>query len=339
MTNLTSFKENPAISMVICILLGGFIPVFASSSGQDSANSSKTDMVLSTSPANPWEVSPAEKAARKAKAHKKSAAWQKLSPLERARRSSQIHVSRKVDIFPIRKSKGIKTGLVIAYGHVIPPPYQVEVQGRNILINGIQVDPSLIEERNRREVQAGKVSSSNSHRVQLKQTDEVDRQVLAIYRAGVKERPMAQVKSDVLEFLRKSTDTYLNPEVSDTEYIAELAGSGGIRVSMPLTRKDPLNVADTTLKEEEKAARKETASMVERELQNGTCLAFVSSGYVIGLNRERLRSVNAIMRETGISDDERIDKLKTQVFHNYEVAFQVIENYQAEEWKNLEGSK
>ena len=40
------------------------------------------------------------------------------------------------------------------------------------------------------------------------------------------------------------------------------------------------------------------------------------------------------MTEKGLSEEERIDKLKDQIFlGSYESAFDVIENYNPEEWK------
>lgn len=79
---------------------------------------------------------------------KRIIAWDKLSPLERYKQGAGANIkSRKIKITPINQTTGISTGLVIAYGHIIPPPYKIYIENNSIMVNGIQVSPSLVWER------------------------------------------------------------------------------------------------------------------------------------------------------------------------------------------------
>ena len=55
--------------------------------------------------------------------------WQKETALKRHMLLTRIKGSRRIEIHPVRQAEGISTGLVIAYGHIIPPPYKIEFQG------------------------------------------------------------------------------------------------------------------------------------------------------------------------------------------------------------------
>jgi len=312
------------------------IPIeYDTQSQSNSFTTSSATVTLSTSSAQPWQVLPAEISARKARNQKVHEEWNKLPPIEQARRSSGIKGSRKIAVSPVKQADGIKTGLVIAYGHIIPPPYKIETDGRNLLINGVQVDPSLVGERERKKQSGLHSPMSPEQAKQYRRQDEVDSQVLAIYRAGAGKKPMEQVRTEILELLRKSTDVYLNPGVSDKGYGGEIAGSGGLQFSMPLTLADSPKVPDSVIKARASEARKDTVSMFSMDLKNGACIVFVSDGYTIGVNKSRLGNVYDIMQEPGLSNDDRIEKLKTQVFNNYEASFQIVENYRPEEWKDF----
>src|SRR3569832_1186698 len=58
-------------------------------------------------------------------------------------------VDRKLPVNPKQPSKGINSGRIVIYGHLIPPPYALQYRGEKLFVNGIQVDPSpLTEKRN-----------------------------------------------------------------------------------------------------------------------------------------------------------------------------------------------
>lgn len=70
-----------------------------------------------------------------------------LTPIETARKLTRIKGSRKIEIKPIKQADGIKFGMVVAYGHLIPGPYKVEIVADKVFVNGVQVSPSLVAER------------------------------------------------------------------------------------------------------------------------------------------------------------------------------------------------
>jgi hypothetical protein len=60
----------------------------------------------------------------------------------------------RMPISPVRPESGITTGLVVAYGHILQPPYRVEARGDAVFVNGVQVisglqPPALVEQRRR----------------------------------------------------------------------------------------------------------------------------------------------------------------------------------------------
>ena len=54
---------------------------------------------------------------------------------------------RRVTISPVQPINGIRTGMVIAYGHPISPPYAIEWRGEKLYLNSVQVIPSIADEK------------------------------------------------------------------------------------------------------------------------------------------------------------------------------------------------
>jgi hypothetical protein len=159
----------------------------------------------------------------------------KLKGLERYKFLSVIKGSHKIDIAPITPKDGIKTGIVIAYGHVIKPPYKIYYEGDNLMINNVQVRPSLVRERARKMKKFPKPFPKGY----VSKSTQIDDAIKKMYMEGLKTKSVEEVQDEITEFILKSSDVYVNPKwTSDETMRIKFTGSdvsGTIRF-----RKTPL---------------------------------------------------------------------------------------------------
>jgi len=259
--------------------------------------------------------------------------------LSRYIKRTRIRGSRKIDIHPIKQSQGITTGLVIAYGHVIPPPYKVEYQGKRLMVNGVQVEPSLLLER-----EEARNRPPPPTQVQLgayRETGRAIRLAYKLYVEGIKTKPLEKVQDEVIRFLDKSSGVFQNPKwTGATTLDVHLADYGKpILLGLDFSEEPlPEDYAETP-QEKEKAAEGErraceqVLSWIIGDLRKGHSVTFKSTGgqQIGGDVRAKVRK---IMADTGLSREQRIERLREEVFrHSYGPALDVIDNYDPKEWE------
>lgn len=247
--------------------------------------------------------------------------------LEQFRKLSMLKGSRKIEIAPVQPAKGIVTGGVIAYGHFIPPPYKVEYPDEGLLINGVQVTPSLVRQREMREHPI-KPLSPEKQAIQGK-VGELMRDARKIHEDG-KWWISDEVRHQrIMDLLRKHADIVLRPKWHGEELCyttpvykgTSCEGFGPSIFSSPKmqARNEAKNVA-------------ERISEIERLLTEGMWVCFGSTLGGMGTTLDPRADVNEIMKNPALSPNQKVELLKERVFKDYDLALDVVDNYSAKEW-------
>lgn len=268
--------------------------------------------------------------------------WGKLTPLERHKRGVDGDIkSRKIDLNVIKQTGGIKSGLIIAYGHVIQPPYKVYIEDKNIMVNGVQVSPSLIWER---EVPKNTVIIPAGTKAKVQRAMAVSKKAHEIFCELRNKKTKDEVAAEILSFVKNSTDTVLDAYWTDTFHKDSLqikwvddVGSDSIdfpRSSCP-SFMDKLRALLLLGSQSPEARHKRALETYTRGLKKGLSMGhimiFTSHGEV-GLNWDQRDEVNKIMGMKKMSENEKVEALNKLGF-GYSGALDIVENYNSDEWK------
>lgn len=238
----------------------------------------------------------------------------------------QIKGSRKIVISPVQPTSGIDTGGVVAYGHVIPPPYRVEYSGDRLLVNGVQVEPSLVRERDVHE-HPPKALPPEKQAIQQK-AGELMIAARKIFEEGEEHVSIDVLHRNILDLLSKHPDVILNPTWRGTKTLcyttpvyqsSQCEGFGPSIFSSPevQARNTEKNKADEILQ-------------MEKELKAGGWICFGSTDRT-GAARDPRDAVNRIMNDFSLAQEQKVELLKG-IFHRYGTALDIVDNYVAAEW-------
>jgi hypothetical protein len=316
------------ISKVVLIALAFTAPALLHAQGQ------------STTPAQAKDENASEalKAVNTRKAELKSGVdtrlpLEKKTGLERHKLLSVIKGSHKIVIHPIKQSDGIKTGLVIAYGHVIPPPYTVEYVGEKLMINGVQISPSLVRER---EVVAQKKTHLVANKIdQAWKGAQIEYAAQKLYTSGLKTKSLEAVQGEISMLINKSTDVFQNPIWLGRKTLhVKLTGSGLLSSLQFSETPRVVEKEETTKRNAAERAEKSNASyldLLRKQLEGGQTIVFLSNGCEVG-GQGIHDQVNPIMKEMGLTRDQRIEKLHDAGV-DYDFADDIVDNYDLNEWR------
>ena len=228
----------------------------------------------------------------------------------------------KIEIAPTIETLGIQTGVLMAYGHVFRAPYRVERVDKRILVNGVQVLPSLLAERKEKANPWKPSEGSTEDREKLHRMETLRQEAEQIYK-----KSWFGARRKILALLTQHPDLFSDIQVSDT----------GAEVSFK-----PFNSASRygwgfvsifsspeIIDKNERNNREDQKSYIERDLRSGLFVAITSNDQTGAMNDPRGR-VNVIMRDAALTRDQRLSQLM-DIF-NYGTALDVIENYSAIEW-------
>ena len=234
--------------------------------------------------------------------------------------------SRKIDVTPQAGTEGIKTGVVMVYGHIIPPPYRIESNDNRLLVNGVQVVPSLIKERNRRNRPSKKAPADKASK--QKKAGGILNSARALYESEKVNSTSAIAQKKVLDFLSKHPDAIQDP-VWRAEELCYKTPAHSFSQCINLGQSRQINEA--RWEKNASDARAQEISTIQSELRNGRWVCFGSTGGWVA--RNDLRSeVRTVMEASDLSEQQKAEALKERVFHNYGLALDVLENYVASEW-------
>jgi hypothetical protein len=249
--------------------------------------------------------------------------------LEKFQRLSRITGSRKISIKQVRPHEGIGTGTVMAYGHVIRPPYKIEYSGSRLLINGVQVIPSLVKERTRKSNPPKRLSPEK--RAVEDKVGELIIVAKKMYSSRKEGSSLEAMHGDILLILGKHPDLIKNPRWQ----------SEVLCYATPAYPFDQcVNFAPSSLPPPEAMSGRESEAkamqikQIEDYLKKGDWVCFGSFGLLRTQSDPRKR-VNEIMKDVSLSRDQRIELLKERAFKSYDLALDVADNYSQEEWQGV----
>lgn len=250
-----------------------------------------------------------------------------ISAAEVARPATASLEDRKVDIQPKKPKKGIGTGLVIAYGHPIAPPYVVEYRGENLFVNDVQVKPSIVDERKW-------VAKSDRPK------DERFEHVM-----GVMERHIARAQDmaragltqeEILKFLK--AQEFIENVVPEGQQAVVVSYFGGKSVAVELPTKGASVLQAGQISERSRAAKSSEISRITGKLSRGRCVIFVNGG----TSEQRITStfpliVSQTMNDPKLGPKEKIRRLDEVLVES--AAKDIVANYDEREWSWLFSSR
>lgn len=246
----------------------------------------------------------------------------KISEIERDLDERRIG-PHKIEITPTVETNGIKAGVLMAYGHILRAPYKIERVERRILVNGVQVVPSLLAERKFKSNPWKPPELNPEDREKWRCMEMVRKQAEKIYKTS-----WFGAQRKILALLGEHPDLFSDVEVSDTgvEVHFKLAMSRvrygwGFESTVPSPE-----VMDKSVRN----SIEEQKGYIERDLRAGRFVAITSNGQSGTMNDPR-KQVNTIMGDSVLTREQRLSQL-IDIFLHYGTALDVLENYSDNEW-------
>lgn len=265
-----------------------------------------------------------------------AAAAAETTKIQWTRPTPRIPGLYRMSINPERPDSGITTGLVVAYGHVLQPPYRVEARGQAVFVNGVQIDPpirplGLIEKEKRyQESLAARPAAIRAH------DDSVALGAGRPYRIYDSLQPLLghQRAFDAAVAWLKQYPMVESVRTNGGGIAAYLKGGGDLGHIRLQPHWNPVGhlPPGITLPTPEEYARRRVDRIV-RALVDGRVGVFCY-GYGQGTSLEGFKVVKRILADPQLTDSERYVQLKAET----PAAAAFLDNYEPSEWAILDDS-
>jgi len=237
----------------------------------------------------------------------------------------------RMDIEPVIPESGIPTGVVIAYGHPVPPPYVVTAETGCVAINGVQVIPWLkTPEMLRRERH---VLDSLAARDSTELAAEAGRlkafaQAHATYDSAVVFLGSDRAAAVATSRLGSSPQVDSVRQSGAGAWVYWAGQAHPTLLSYLWPKEADTSALDPRLKVTLMEVAVKTAGRLRMDLLNGRVLVF-AGGTQTGMQEATLLSIGGILSDSLLTDRERLQMIAGRI-HG---ADWLIANYSAEEWK------
>ena len=248
----------------------------------------------------------------------------------------------KIDIAPVTPSVGIASGFVIAYGHFLKQPYVLSRStDGSLLVNGIQVDPSLVAIRNARRKSKPLSSEMDKH------YEEVSRLVSRLdhmYWDGIKAgRPKEVLKARVVEEARSHPHVFKIFPHGDRAFTMTFRPIEGRQLAawyFQFSETEPVPEPEVLRQSRYRRLQQQENEELERELRAGRGLFFTSKQSDVRVEPGFREAVNRIMADPKLSPKEKHRRLFSgpmsyggySGYNSREMADDVMANYDPAEW-------
>lgn len=245
----------------------------------------------------------------------------KITAMEKMRDERRIG-PHKIEITPTIGTSGIQTGVLMVYGHILHAPYKIERVEKQILVNGVQVLPSLLAERKLKSNPWKPPELSAEDRERYHLMESVRQQAEKIYKTS-----WFGARRKIFALLSQHPGLFSEVQVSDNGVEVSF-------ISFNLKSRqgwifESMFSSPEVIDKNERNNREEQKDLIERDLRAGQFVVITSNDQSGAMNDPRGR-VNAIMHDSALARDERLSQL-TDIF-NYGTALDVLENYSESEW-------
>ncbi|MEW6103514.1 MAG: hypothetical protein AB1630_06840 [bacterium] len=238
---------------------------------------------------------------------------------------------------------GIRSGTVIAYGHLLKPPYYVERKGEEVFINGIRVHPLMSNPNVKIKMKAFTEEEKRQREKERKEECETVN-ALADYYLEVKAKEGREIASKKLLEFAKRFENIEKIEWDDeieSPFITWKHSKSKIATAIDYFAypAPPRPTKEELRKDRIKLAKQEKESC-ELGLRNNRILTFDYSGETGGMDSDAKESVINIMENPKLSNKEKIKKLMILLAGDEDTAWayddtakSIFYNYDPKEWK------
>lgn len=238
----------------------------------------------------------------------------------------RVHRAIKFDM--ARSPIGINAGLIVAYGHPLRQPYHFEYRGQRLFVNGVQVDPSLVQQRdhekNYREMAQRDVN-------EYKQLQDLTQQVRKLYFDQLGKTPSVELHDKILRIVKAHVLIKDAEWRTDTMLLYRAKGqyervATAINFRATPIRRQPNNPKTT------EQLHSDRIKEFESRLRAGDCIIFLSDGGT-WFGKDVRGDVNRVMNHPGLSPAEK-EKRLFEIFGNASgPSLDTIANYNKSEWE------
>jgi hypothetical protein len=243
--------------------------------------------------------------------------------------SSSERERRAMAISEVASAVGISSGTVIVYGHPLHPPYHFEYRAALLFINGVQIEPSLVLQR---EDDKKRPKISADEKAGFQEQEELDRKIQRRYFEQKGKVSDSDLRAELIAIVRA------HPRVKDAQWTNDFLLSyhakgrfegiwHGISLSPPRQR-NPKQKSPEDLKHDHIAD-------LEKHLRDGGCIVWGTTGPWFKPEwqcKEMKKNVRDVMESATLSDPERQERLQT-IFGGADPSADMITNYKRDEWK------
>jgi len=188
---------------------------------------------------------------------------------------------------------------VIAYGHFIKPPFVIKYVANKLMINGVQVWPSLVWER---EYKAKKPAAPELLKI-IQRTMDARKEIRSRYKWHKLYKWKELLKEDILT-LAKSKDVVLDAKWDNDAFLISFSSGTGFEFMELGTP----SILETWKYKFRRARMKDPRQLdietIEKLLKRGTCVVFSNAGR-LHINDPRER-VNGIMKDSSLTYEKKL---------------------------------
>lgn len=251
---------------------------------------------------------------------------------------------KHITIHPKKPAKdGINSGLVILFGHPVPPPYKIEYRGQDLFVNDVQAKPSPLWDEQIEKPRKARTEQDKAFLERMlkspakyKPRRELMDWIYAKCPFGTK---TDSERGKILEYVLAQKEWIESAQWVSKDRVLKLKGRGMgnemyITCSKPKTESLPPGTRILTIQEQKaQDVQLKNAELLrlQKILSNGGCLLYSTENEEGFL--EQAMSLFSVMRDKDLSADARAKHLDGIVSTG--MVEDLITNYIPEEWNAI----
>jgi hypothetical protein len=224
----------------------------------------------------------------------------------------QRKVDRHIEITP-KQDGGINSGLVVVFGHLVKPPYKILFDNNHLLVNGVIVRPSPIQQREHGRIDR---SSTTAEVAYAKKISSLMSAAQEMYRETPAAMSQAQMESQILDFV-KTQDIVADAKwtaASAMDVTVRDANGASFRLVIQFSKTAPISKTPDEINANAAKNQGHHVQRLEEELGRGQCLFFSTDGgesnCSILRNAEFQKRISAIMSNAKLSEEDRLAQVR-----------------------------
>ena len=238
---------------------------------------------------------------------------------------------RSIEVRGVPDGVGVSSGLVVVYGHPLQQPYHFVHRDHRLFINGVQVEPTLIMQRESDKTRHDMTTDDAQRFGQLQDLAKKARSAYFEKHGKVADE---KLRADILAMVR-SHRLIKDAEWAGDQILYHQKGAYEA-VTTAISFLPRSARADAKPKKAPEQLVADHVKDLEDHLKSGGCLFYGTVGAWQGpayACADIKKSVRQIMNQPTLSTDEKETKLRGVFNDSHEAPLDIIANYRADEWK------